>query len=300
MNFKKSILYFIHATSILLIPGCILAEDASQNSGVTISNSSESDQQISVGTTQQNSGISEKATPQPIIYKYPYDEEGKLIFLSDKEFHQKDCTGYRDHYNIKRSVLPCASDEQLYLIQEEGYLGADSTSNMLYIGYEKIDEYKFLYHTKIDVDIWFLPSGHRSKTEIKISGVETKKVLESIQVDIFLWNYYRRDWGLDSEILIWDNMSTNRSKSPEKELDVTIGLDLWVSPKDSNEDSNGKMNITSIIHNEEVFQIKIKTLELGSDKYTDEDIIIKGEHTYNVPTPALRKGMHRAWAHRDE
>ncbi len=227
----------------------------------------------------QVSSTTTPVVPVPVQhnFKYPYNEKGEFIFASDKEFHQKDCAGYRSYYGIEKLILPCESDIDL-LFDDGGYSSRSYSS--VYINYRGLDSESFNYSTKITLFTRFL-SEHDSDGAIIIEGPTTWNVLAPTSVSIFLWNYQDRRWKNTPELFVCDSYELTRfadDVEDEKEVSITCFL--------LNADHSNKMN--AIIHNEEVFQVRMTTYEVDTGK----------RHEYYIPTPTFRKYMHRAWRHR--
>jgi hypothetical protein len=231
-----------------------------------------------------------EAEPVHVSFEYPYDEQGQFIFTSDKEFHQKDCAGYRSHYGIEKLTLPCESDNDLFFMKDDTWSGRPRwwTDMKLYIGYRDLDSENFAYSTSIEVSSNFL-SDHDSWTNIQIEGATTQNVLASGSMSIFLWNYQDRRWKNTPELFLCDNTDTSRSSSKSDMDDVSITCSFV-------EEHSIKMN--AILHNEEVFHVRMATWE--SDEVKHGGSIVEKKHAYYIPTPTFRKDMHRAWRHRHD
>lgn len=228
----------------------------------------------------------EAIEPIKVVYEYPYNEDGQFIFESDKEFHQKDCVGYRSHYGIGKSVLPCESDDdlQFYIFDR---ISKDMSDVELYTGHRRVDSETIEYSTKITLATWFL-SEHKSSTTISIEGVTTRNVLTAESMSIFLWDYQSRSWKNTPEIFVCDSYSKEHVYDDEKEsYIVSLGCSYW-------EESSVKMN--AILHNEEVFQVRMTTWE--ADEVRDGSFLVEKKRAYSIPTPTFRKDMHKAWRYR--
>jgi hypothetical protein len=232
-----------------------------------------------------------EAEPVHVSFEYPYDEQGQFIFTSDKEFHQKDCAGYRSHYGIEKLTLPCESDNDLFFMKDNTWSGRprSSTDMKLYIGYRDLDSENFAYSTIIELSSSFL-SDHVSWTNIRIEGATAQNVLASGSMSIFLWNYQDRRWKNTPELFLCDNTNTLRSSSSKSDMDdVSITCTF-------HEEYSIKMN--AILHNEEVFHVRMATWE--SDEVKHGGSIVEKKHAYYIPTPTFRKDMHKAWRHRHD
>jgi hypothetical protein len=231
-----------------------------------------------------------EAEPVHVSFEYPYDEQGQFIFTSDKEFHQKDCAGYRSHYGIEKLTLPCESDNDLFFMKDNTWSGRPrwSTDMKLYIGYRDLDSENFAYSTIIELSSSFL-SDHVSWTDIRIEGVTTQNVLDTSGMSIFLWNYQDRRWKNTPELFVCDSTSlwSYRDKNGKDDASITCNFD---------EEHSIKMN--AILHNEEVFHVRMATWE--SDEVKHGGSIVEKKHAYYIPTPTFRKDMHRAWRHRHD
>lgn len=218
-------------------------------------------------------------------FEYPFNEKGQFIFASDKEFHQKDCAGYRSYYGIEKLTLPCESDNDLFFTKDKTFsdLTPWASDMKLYIGYRDLDSEKFAYSTSIELSSNFI-SDHDSFTEIQIEGATTQNVLATPGMSIFLWNYQDRRWKNTPELFVCDSTSvrSDRVKNGMDEVSITCLF--------TQEDSN-KMN--AILHKEEVFHVRMTTWESDGGSITEK------KHVYYIPTPTFRKDMHKAWRHRN-
>jgi hypothetical protein len=231
-------------------------------------------------------GLPHKA-PDVVVFHYPYNEDGTFIYSSNKEFHKKDCEGYRRHYGIQKETLPCESDDGIQFHFYRGFVGNDTSYVALYTGYSGVDSETAQYSTKISLNTWF-HSYHSSMTSIEITGVTTRHVLDAASMSIFLWNYESRGWKNAPEMLMGYTSTTKHYDLKEESSYVNI-TSLLLEDEDSN-----KFN--DILHNEEAFQIRMATWE--ADEVRHGSVILEKKHVYNIPTPTFREDMHRAWRHR--
>lgn len=231
-----------------------------------------------------------EAEPVHVSFKYPYNEKGQFIFASDKEFHQKDCAGYRSYYGIEKLTLPCESDNDLFFVKDKtSYHSIPWMTDMeLYIGYRVLDSEFFSYSANIKLFSGFI-SEHVSWTSIQIEGATTQSVLAAGDMSIFLWNYQDRRWKNTPELFLCDtiDIESHRSKSDTDDVSITCTFD---------EEHSIKMN--AILHNEEVFHVRMATWD--SDEVKHGGSIVEKKHAYYIPTPTFRKNMHKAWRGRND
>jgi hypothetical protein len=221
--------------------------------------------------------------PDVVVFHYPYNEDGTFIYSSDKEFHKKDCEGYRRHYGIQKETLPCESDEGIHFDFYREFVENDTSNVSLYTGYGRVDSETIRYSTSINLETWFR-SYHRSMTSISIEGATTHHVLAAVGMSIFLWNYESRGWKNVPEMFMCDASIYRYYYLKEESVNIRCSF--------SSEDSS-KFN--DILHNEEAFQIRMATWEANEVRHGS--VILEKKHVYNIPTPTFREDMHRAWRH---
>jgi hypothetical protein len=235
---------------------------------------------------QQPNPTTKSIVPDKPTFEDPPKEQSQIIFESNKEFHQKDCQGYRKHFNISKEKLPCQSDNDIHFVENDIWTRRFGISDAsVYIGYRE-DEDSFYYRTKINFDIFFL-GEHDSVSTLSFEGVDTRDVIAASCPTIFVWNYKTHKWSQSIKIFNCDETSSFLSGVGE-ERKTTISFDYYYAL------DKKRTSLTSLIHNEEIIKVRMTVWTvpngIGSGKMVREE-----KRTYYIPTTEIRKEMQKAW-----
>lgn len=259
---------FVRLIALGLLVGCSSNDSTTQN------------------IQQQPNSTTKSIVPAKLGCEDPPKEQSQIIFESNKEFHQKDCQGYRKHFNISKEKLPCQSDNDIQFTENYSDYDFGTSDASVYIGYRE-DEDSLYYRTKIKFNIWFL-GEHDSISTLSFEGADTRDVIAASCPTVSVWNYKTHKWSQSIKIFTCDEKAIGRLIA-EEELETTISFYY------SHALDKKRTSLTSLIHNEEIIKVRMTVWTvpngIGSGKMVREE-----KRTYYIPTTEIRKDMHKAWS----